>query len=125
MNYLEHDAAIASRHQVWTPLTASSIVAVHGLNPFGSDSNAMTTWTASNKKNWLSDSEFLPSKIQNARILLYGYNSNVSFASSNAGLNEQAKGLLMQLRLERKVNPYAYYLCISNQSLDRVVPIGR
>jgi hypothetical protein len=80
-----------------------SIVAVHGLNPLKTGSNALSTWTASNGKVWLQDANFLPKHIPKARIMLFGYNSNVAFASSNAGLTEQAMALLIQLYLNRKV----------------------
>jgi hypothetical protein len=66
-------------------------VAVHSLNPLGSDSNAMTTWTASNGKAWITDVEFLPGKVPNAWIMVLEYNLNPSFTSSRAGLNDQAK----------------------------------
>ena len=52
---------------------------------------------------WLSEDDFLPGKIPTARIFAFGYNSNVAFSSSNAGVNEQAKNLLFRLRLERQV----------------------
>lgn len=79
------------------------IVAVHGLNPFKNTSNAVSTWTSSDGKLWLRDPEFLPTQIPNARILLFGYNSNVAFTSSNAGLVEQAANLLFLLDSRRTV----------------------
>jgi hypothetical protein len=79
------------------------IVAVHGLSPFKNTSNAVSTWTSDNGKMWLQDEGFLPTQIPNARIMLFGYNSNVAFTSSNAGLAEQAKNLLYLLDIDRGV----------------------
>ena len=79
------------------------IVAVHGLNPFKNTSNAISTWTSANGKMWLRDEGFLPTQIPNARIMLFGYNSNVAFTSSNAGLAQQAANLLFFLDLHREV----------------------
>jgi len=83
--------------------TAIDIVAVHGLNPFKNTSNAISTWTSANGKMWLQDDGFLPTQIPNARILLFGYNSNVAFTSSNAGLVQQATNLLVLLDSYRLV----------------------
>jgi protein SERAC1 len=79
------------------------IVAVHGLNPFKNTSNAASTWTSADGKMWLQDEGFLPTQIPNARIMLFGYNSNVAFTSSNAGLVQQATNLLLLLDLHRDV----------------------
>ncbi len=83
--------------------TEIDIVAVHGLNPFKNTSNAISTWTSANGKMWLKDDGFLPSQIPNARIMLFGYNSNVAFTSSNAGLVQQATNLLVLLESHRLV----------------------
>ena len=83
--------------------TEIDIVAVHGLNPFKNISNAISTWTSVNGKMWLQDDGFLPTQIPNARIMLFGYNSNVAFTSSNAGLVQQATNLLVDLDLHRLV----------------------
>ena len=50
---------------------------------------------------WLRD--FLPQKFPTARIFLFGYNSNVAFGTSTAGVNEQANNLLNRLKLKRRV----------------------
>jgi hypothetical protein len=84
-------------------ITEIDIVAVHGLNPFKNTSNAISTWTSTNGKMWLEDEGFLPTQIPNARIMLFGYNSNVAFASSNAGLVHQATNLLFLLDRRRAV----------------------
>ncbi|KAH7336682.1 hypothetical protein BKA65DRAFT_38167 [Rhexocercosporidium sp. MPI-PUGE-AT-0058] len=74
------------------------IVAVHGLNPTNAEFHAEATWTAEDKL-WLKD--FLPSKLPKARILLFGYNSNVAFETSIAGVREQAVNLLNRLTSKR------------------------
>ncbi|KAL4790654.1 hypothetical protein BDV19DRAFT_372080 [Aspergillus venezuelensis] len=76
------------------------IVAIHGLNPKNKENHAERTWEASNGKMWLRD--FLPKQLPQARILLFGYNSNVSIQSSSAGVREQAQYLLNRLWLERQ-----------------------
>ncbi len=48
---------------------------------------------------WLQDS--LPEQLPNARILLFGYNANVVFGRSTAGVTENAGNLLNRLDLER------------------------
>lgn len=90
------------------------IVAVHGLNPFKNTSNAMSTWTSDNGKMWLQDEGFLPTQIPNARIMLFGYNSNVAFTSSNAGLTQQATNLLHLLGLRRGVGADSSSSCALN-----------
>ena len=81
-----------------------SIVAVHGLNPANKESHAKQTWTSDeSKKLWLSDSDFLPKRFSQARVLLFGYNSNVAFKTSTAGVREQAGNLLNRLKIERPV----------------------
>lgn len=79
----------------------SSIVAVHGLNPTNKASHAELTWTAGGKL-WLRD--FLPKRLPKARVLLFGYNSNVAFETSTAGVLEQAENLLNLLDLHRKAD---------------------
>ncbi|KAL4963231.1 uncharacterized protein BDV14DRAFT_177008 [Aspergillus stella-maris] len=76
------------------------IVVIHGLNPKNKENHAERTWEASNGKMWLRD--FLPKQLPQARILLFGYNSNVSIQSSSAGVREQAQYLLNRLWLERQ-----------------------
>ncbi|MCJ1243623.1 hypothetical protein MMC30_000820, partial [Trapelia coarctata] len=74
------------------------IVAVHGLNTTNAECHAEATWTAGDKL-WLRD--FLPQQLPNARILLFGYNSNVAFNTSTAGVEEQAGSLLNKLSFKR------------------------
>ncbi|KAJ8130607.1 hypothetical protein O1611_g3021 [Lasiodiplodia mahajangana] len=70
------------------------IVAVHGLNPLNAQSHAEATWTSEGKL-WLSD--FLPKRLPRARICLFGYNSNIAFGSSAAGVREQGENVLNHL----------------------------
>ncbi|KAI1273836.1 hypothetical protein F5Y07DRAFT_243371 [Xylaria sp. FL0933] len=76
------------------------IVAVHGLNPTNADFHAEKTWTAPNGKLWLRD--FLPESLPRARILLFGYNANIAFETSTAGVREQAENLLNYLFFHRR-----------------------
>lgn len=88
--------------------TDIDIVAVHGLNPFKNTSIAISTWRSESGRVWLQDEGFLPTQIPNARIMAFGYNSNVAFTSSNAGLAQQATNLLLLLDLHRKVSTNAF-----------------
>lgn len=82
----------------------ASIVAVHGLSPLKDPNHAEDTWTAkASRKMWLRD--FLPHKIPNARIMLFGYNSNAAFSTSAAGVQDQAEVLFSRLIRERRSAP--------------------
>jgi hypothetical protein len=74
------------------------IIAVHGLN-----GHYWRTWTATSKSdkenNWLKD---LPSKIPEARVMSYGYNSVVQFSKSIATIKEFADDLLEWLMSWRR-----------------------
>jgi triacylglycerol esterase/lipase EstA (alpha/beta hydrolase family) len=76
-----------------------SIVAVHGLNTTNTKNHAEAAWTAKDKL-WLRD--FLPTALPHARVLLFGYNANVAFETSIAGVREQATDLLNQLDGKRE-----------------------
>ncbi|KAI1376310.1 hypothetical protein F4677DRAFT_445568 [Hypoxylon crocopeplum] len=78
------------------------IVAVHGLNPLHEKLHAEATWTAGGKL-WLKD--FLPKRVPGARIMLFGYNSNVAFQTPSSGVREQAKNLLNLLEEARSTDP--------------------
>lgn len=84
-----------------------SIVAVHGLNPFNTEFHAEKTWSARDGQGgevlWLRD--FLPQQLPTARVLLFGYNSNVAFETSILGVREQAENLLNRLKLKRRGAP--------------------
>ncbi|KAI1075136.1 hypothetical protein F5B20DRAFT_595294 [Whalleya microplaca] len=84
------------------PNPTVDIVAVHGLNPLGNPLHAESTWTSEGKL-WLRD--FLPNRIPSARILLFGYNSNVAFQASTAGITEQAENLLNHVQAARTMDP--------------------
>ncbi|KAH0559684.1 hypothetical protein GP486_003804 [Trichoglossum hirsutum] len=76
-------------------LTPASIVAVHGL-----DGDAYHSWRADNGKIWLRD--FLPSQVQNARVMSYGYNSVVTFSKSIGDVDDSAIDLLTRVMDERE-----------------------
>ncbi|KAF8537519.1 hypothetical protein BDD12DRAFT_846410 [Trichophaea hybrida] len=84
------------------PEVELDIVAVHGLNPSNKEDHAEATWTASNNKMWLKD--FLPTQLPTARILLFGYNADVAFETSVAGVEEYVESLLNRLRGKRRVS---------------------
>lgn len=46
--------------------------------------------------------DFLPKQLPRARILLFGYNSNIGIQSSSAGVREQARNLLDKIWVERQ-----------------------
>ncbi|SLM35073.1 P-loop containing nucleoside triphosphate hydrolase [Lasallia pustulata] len=75
------------------------IIAVHGLNPTNTEFHAEATWTVENKL-WLRD--FLPPQLPSARVLLFGYNANVAFETSIAGVREQAINLLNRTASKRE-----------------------
>ncbi|KAA6414974.1 MAG: hypothetical protein FRX48_01725 [Lasallia pustulata] len=75
------------------------IIAVHGLNPTNTEFHAEATWTVEDKL-WLRD--FLPPQLPSARVLLFGYNANVAFETSKAGVREQAINLLNRIASKRE-----------------------
>ncbi|SLM40430.1 hypothetical protein A1O9_11900 [Lasallia pustulata] len=75
------------------------IIAVHGLNPTNAEFHAEATWTVEDKL-WLRD--FLPPQLPSARVLLFGYNANVAFETSIAGVREQAINLLNRIASKRE-----------------------
>lgn len=66
-------------------------------------SHAKQTWIGENNVCWLSNDDFLPSKLPNARIFIFEYNSNVAFNTIKSGINNTAGLLLNALFLERQV----------------------
>jgi hypothetical protein len=75
-----------------------SIIAVHGLNPTNTELHAEAAWTSEGKL-WLRD--FLSASLPNARVLLFGYNANIAFETSAAGVQEQAVNLLNHIASRR------------------------
>lgn len=64
------------------------------------------TWIAGEPGHevlWLKD--LLPSRVQHARVLLFGYNSNAGLETSTAGVTGAADDLLAKLKIKRKVEP--------------------
>jgi hypothetical protein len=78
----------------------SSLVFVHGLNPFSNPNHAFDTWKHENGKFWPYD--FLPQDIPEARIWVYGYNSNIAKDVSEARIKDHANVLLDRLQRKRK-----------------------
>jgi len=62
---------------------SQSIVFIHGLNPVNHNNHAYKTWTHGNIF-WPRD--LLRPHVPGARILIFGYNSNVAFGSSASGV---------------------------------------
>lgn len=92
-----------------------SIVAVHGLNipingkAWKAESFGINTWVSDDpnkpgnakfKKLWLKD--FLPESFPRARVMVFGYNSNVGLNTSTAGVAGAADDLLAKLRHKRR-----------------------
>ena len=78
-----------------------SIVAVHGLNPSGSETHAVDTWEDKKSRNlWLRDR--IPQQQPNARIFLYDYNSSPVFGNSQGRFSDEANLFLEHLRLKRR-----------------------
>lgn len=68
------------------------------------------TWT-SRAKNicWLDHPDFLPKYIQNARVLVWGYNANVSSITgptSSDQILQHAQTLVHQLEADRDVREF-------------------
>jgi len=87
--------AIRRNHSFGTDAKLShSVFAIHGLggDKFG-------TWTE-NGKLWLRD--FLPTRLPEARIFTYGYNSVVAFSKSAAQVDDFARDFLHRVQLHRK-----------------------
>ena len=83
-----------------------SIVAVHGLNPWGNPEHAYDTWRKPKGENgglWLRDE--LPKAIPNARIFLYQYDSSPAFGTSKDRFVHQANDLLERVHVKRTTCP--------------------
>jgi hypothetical protein len=78
-------------------LTATSIVAVHGLN-----GHRNKTWTAANGVHWLR--HLLPTDVPNARIFCWGYDANThGDRVSCQYLYDHARQLVSDLCLKRRL----------------------
>lgn len=82
-------------------LRPESFVFVHGLNPRGRNDHPFETWTHVNGKFWPKD--FLAEDIPYSRVLVYGYNSNITNPQtmSTASIKDHANTLLNLLDMER------------------------
>jgi len=83
-----------------------SIVAVPGLG-----GHAFGSWRATTNANmWLRD--FLPAKVKNSRILVYGYNSELTGpgAKSFASILDMATTLVNNLKIARSRPNVSEYL---------------
>ncbi|PYH49339.1 LipA and NB-ARC domain protein [Aspergillus saccharolyticus JOP 1030-1] len=89
--------------EVFTPQGPPKIdfVFVHGLNPRGRADHPYETWTHQNGTFWPRD--YLPQDIPQARVFVYGYNSNITNpqSMSTASVKDHANTLLNLLDLER------------------------
>lgn len=81
-------------------IASVDLVAVHGLNP-GKENHGERAWTK-NQVLWLSDPKFLPKALPNARVLLYAYNSEVTFNTTTSGVSDVARDLLNRLKVARR-----------------------
>ncbi|KAI9044824.1 LipA and NB-ARC domain protein [Aspergillus affinis] len=89
--------------EVYSPAEQPKIdfVFVHGLNPRGRNDHPFETWTHQNGTFWPRD--LLPHDIPQARVFVYGYNSNIANpqAMSTASVRDHANTLLNLLDMER------------------------
>ena len=75
-------------------LKTVDVVAVHGLQ-----GDAYKTWEHENGCLWLKD--ILPAQAPFARIMTFGYDSNIAFSKSVAKIEDKALDLLNRLATER------------------------
>jgi hypothetical protein len=78
------------------------------IPPINAENHAYHTWTHANGTCWPKD--LLPQAIPNARILIFGYNSNVAFNVSTAGLRNHADALLQLLGAKKVRIPLYMFL---------------
>jgi hypothetical protein len=91
-----------------------SICAIHGLN-----GNAFDTWVAkTNKKMWLRD--LLPSSkpFHKARIMTFGYSSQLSDRSNLSGMGEWAHHLLVSMSSVRQTPQVGFQISKSPVIID-------
>ena len=78
-----------------------SVIAIHGLNPLGSEDHAIETWQDKTSGSlWLRDR--IPPKLPNVRIFLYQYNSSPVFGTTQDRFIHEANDFLERVRLKRR-----------------------
>ncbi|KAA8641348.1 uncharacterized protein ATNIH1004_002016 [Aspergillus tanneri] len=124
MNIGEHEYPFLE--EVFTPAEQPKIdfVFVHGLNPRGRNDHPFETWTHQNGTFWPRD--LLPHDIPQARIFIYGYNSNITNPQtmSTAGVRDHANTLLNLLDMGEVRSWYLSSLFSSNVRLPKIIFIG-
>jgi len=91
----------------------NSVCAVHGLN-----GNAFDTWVAStNQKMWLRD--LLPhvSPFDKARVMTFGYSSQLSDSANLSGLSEWAHHLLFSVSSVRQSHQVWNFITVQGSTL--------
>ncbi|KAK4451259.1 hypothetical protein QBC34DRAFT_484100 [Podospora aff. communis PSN243] len=75
------------------------LIVIHGLG-----GHRMTTWQHTQTGAYWPQN-FIPGDFENARVMVYGYNSKVAFSKSTAGVEEFARDLLERLIAVRQDRP--------------------
>jgi hypothetical protein len=102
--------------QYW--LRLSSIVAIHGLNPFNRVGHGTDTWrkpTGRGGHLWLKDA--LPNSLPTVRTMLYNYDPSPGFGGK-VRLAPEATQLLENLRMTRMTVCIGIYLGLSISTAD-------
>ncbi|KAE8412673.1 hypothetical protein BDV36DRAFT_300652 [Aspergillus pseudocaelatus] len=82
------------------------IVFVHGLNVKGEASYSRNAWTADvNREKIFWPVDLLPLSVPNVRVLLFAYNSSITWNAAIAGVKDHATTLMNLLILQRKESP--------------------
>ncbi|MCJ1386808.1 hypothetical protein MMC17_009936 [Xylographa soralifera] len=101
---LLQDPSTSYLKAITSPVHAEvDLVAVHGLNWANAPAFAVRTWTAGDmgeERLWLKD--MLPHRLPHVRVLLYSYNSNVAFHTSQVVVGDIAEDLLRKLMKKRR-----------------------
>lgn len=93
------------------------IVAVHGLGE-----GALRTWTTASDICWLNNPEFLPKYLNSARVLVWGYNADLT--SRNGGrpskdrIHHLAQTLVANLGADRRVWPSLVVFLVCPVNID-------
>jgi hypothetical protein len=77
------------------------IIAIHGIC-----GDPLKTWTHDSGALWLRD--FLPEDINGARVFSFGYDAEVALTKSLATLDDFARSLLNNIKMERNGNVRAF-----------------